>query len=132
MTNEIVELVRREATAAARRAVTPMAYTAVAAVFALFAIAGLFTAFFFWLAPDYGSIEAALICTGVALVLAVIAVLPLLFKRKKPPRPPNDGVLPQLVALMARSTPTPGPRQLIVTAAVIGVALLLSARDGKK
>jgi hypothetical protein len=41
-------------------------------------------------------------------------------------------VLPQFVALMAKSTPTPGPRQLILSAAVIGFALLLSGRGGKK
>jgi hypothetical protein len=132
MTNEIVELVRQEAAAAMRRAITPMAYAAIGAIFALFAVAGLFTALFFRLAPDFGPIVAALICAAVAFVLAVIAFLPLLVKRKKPPRPPTDGVLPQFVALMAKSTPTPGPRQLIVTAAVIALALFLSARNGKK
>jgi hypothetical protein len=132
MTNEIVELVRQEAAAAVRRAVTPMAYAAIGAIFALFAVAGLFTALFFRLAPDYGPIGAALICAAVALVLAVIAVLPLLFKRKKAARQSTDGLVPQFVALMAKSTPTPGPRQLILSAAVIGFALLLSARGGKK
>ncbi len=132
MSNEIVELVRQEAMAAVRRTVTPIAYVTAGAIFALFAVAGLFTALFFRLAPDYGPIEAALVCTGVALVLAVVAVIPLLFKRKKPPRPSNDGVVPQFVALIARSTPNPGPRQLMVAAALIGVALLLSARSAKK
>jgi hypothetical protein len=132
MTNEVVEFVRQEVTAAVRRAVTPMAYAAVGAIFALFAVAGLFTALFFWLAPANGPIEAALICAGLALVLAIGAALPLLFKRKRPPRPSTDGVLPQFVTLMAKSTPNPGPRQLIITAAIIGAALLLSARGGKK
>ena len=132
MTNEVVELVRQEAMAAVRRAVTPMAYATLAAILALFALAGLFTALFFWLAPTYGPIEAALICAGVALVLAVVAVIPLLFKRKRSPSPSTEGVLQQFVGLMAKSTPAPGPRQLIVTAAVIGVALLLSARGGRK
>lgn len=132
MTNQIVELVRQEAAAAVRRAVTPLAYAAIGAIFALFAVAGLFTALFFRLTPDHGPTVAALICAAVAFVLAVIAVLPLLVKRKRPPRSPTDGVLPQFVALVAKSTPTPGPRQLVVTAAVLAFALFLSARTGKK
>ena len=39
---------------------------------------------------------------------------------------------PQFMSLMAKSAPSLAPRQLIVTAALIGVVLVLSARGSKK
>jgi hypothetical protein len=41
-------------------------------------------------------------------------------------------MLPRFVGLMARSAPGLAPRQLILTAAIIGAALFLAPRSGGK
>ena len=103
-------------------------------MFVLFAVAGAFAALFFWLEPDRGPAAAALICAGVALVLAILMVLPLRFTRRRPPPPVYEGSLPQFVSLMAKTAPRLAPRQLIVAAALIGaaLALALSGRGNRK
>ena len=133
MMNDIVGLVQEQIASSVRRAVAPAAFALIAALFVLFAIAGLFAALFFWLEPDHGPVSAALICAGAALVVAIVAALPLLFKRPKPAPPKDDDLLPRFVNLMAKSAPGLAPRQLIVTAAVLAAALILSSRGrGKK
>ena len=132
MTNEIVAFAQAQAKTAARRAAVPAAFALVCGLFVLFAVAELFAALFFWLEPEHGPVAAALICAAIALVLAILASLPLMFKRRRPPPPPYQGSLPQFMSLMAKSAPSLAPRQLIVTAALIGVALVLSARGSKK
>jgi protein-S-isoprenylcysteine O-methyltransferase Ste14 len=132
MTSEIVALVQAQAKAAARRAAVPAAFALVAGLFMLFAVAGAFAALFFWLEPHRGPVAAALICAGIALVLAILTMLPLLFKRRKPSPPPYGRSLPQFVSLMAKNAPTLAPQQLIVAAALIGAALALSGRRNRK
>jgi hypothetical protein len=131
MTSEIIAFARTQAKGAVRRAAVPAAFALVAGLFVLFAVAYLFAALFFWLEPEHGSIVAALVCAGVALVLAILALLPLMFRRRPPP-PRPEAPLPQLLSLMAKTAPNLGPRQLVVTAALIGVAVALSARGSKK
>ena len=101
MTSEIVTLAQAQARAAARRAAVPAAFALVAGLFVLFAVAGAFAALFFWLEPHRGPAAAALICAGVALVLAILMMLPLMFKRRRPSPPLYEGSLPQFVSLMA-------------------------------
>jgi len=132
MTNEIAAYVRAQVKAAARRQLTPAAFAVAAGVFVLFAAAGLFAALFFWLEPELGPVAASFICTAVALVLALIAAAPLLVRRRAPPPSQPPAALPQFVSLMARTAPGLGPRQVLVAAALIGAALVLSARGGKK
>jgi len=134
MTNEIVGYVREQVASSVRRAAAPAAFALIGALFVLFAVAGLFAALFFWLDPDHGPVSASLICAGVALVLAIVAVLPLAFKRSRPAAPPReDDALPRFVNLMAKSAPGLAPRQLILTAAIVGAALILSSRGaGRK
>ena len=131
MTNELVALAQARAKAAARRAAVTAAFALVGAVFALFALAGLFAALFFWVELELGPIAAALICAAVAIVLAILALLPLAFKRRSAPPTAPEGALPQFVSLLAQTAPRLAPRQLLVTAALIGVALALS-RGNKK
>ena len=95
-------------------------------------MAGLFAALFFWFEPEHGPIAAALICTAVAIIMALLALLPLAFKRRPAARPQSEGGLPQFVSLMAKTAPGLGPRQLIVTAALLGMALVFTARGNKK
>ncbi len=132
MTSEIVALVRGQVASSARRAVAPAAFAVIGVLFVLFAVAGLFVALFFWLAPERGPIVAALICAAVALVLALVALVPLLFKRRKPPPPRSADMTPQIIALMAKSASNLTPRQVIVAAALVGAALALTARGGGK
>lgn len=83
----------------------------------------MFAAQFYWIAPQLGPIPAPLICAGAAVVLAIAALLPLMFKPRRPvPQPAREGAFPQFVAPMMKSAPNLAPRQLIVTAALIGVA----------
>jgi RsiW-degrading membrane proteinase PrsW (M82 family) len=132
MTSEIVAFAQAQVRAAARRAAVSAAFALVAGLFVLFAVAGAFAALFFWLEPHRGPVAAALICAGIALVLAILMVLPLMFKRRRPSPPPYEGSLPQFVSLMPKNAPRLSPLQLIVAAALIGAALALSARRNRK
>ena len=120
MIHELVALAETQAKTAARRIAIPTAFAVVAGLFVLFAVAGLFAALFFWFEPEHGPIAAALICTAVAIIMALLALLPLAFKRRPAARPQSEGALPQFVSLMAKTAPGLGPRQLIVTAALLG------------
>ncbi len=130
MANEIVAFAQAKAKAAVRRAAVPAAFALTGGLFVLFAITGLFSALFFWLEPDHGPVAASLILTAVALVLALLAFAPLVFRRRPPPQ--QDAMLPQFVSRMARAAPGLGPRQLVVTAALLAVALVFTGRGQKK
>ncbi len=132
MINEFVALATARAKTTARRIAIPTAFALVAGLFVLFAVAGLFAALFFWFEPGHGPIAAALFCAAIAIVLAIIAALPLMFKRRPAPQPASASALPEFVTLMAETASRLGPRQLVVTAALLGVALVLSARGNKK
>ena len=132
MINEIVAFAQVRATRAVRRAAVPAAFALVGGVFVLFAVIGLFAALFYWLELELGPIAASLICAAVAIVLALVSLLPLTFRRRPPPPPPSEAALPQFVLLAAKSAPNLTPRQLVLTAAVLGVALVLSARRDAK
>jgi hypothetical protein len=73
-----------------------------------------------------------LICAGFALVLAILMMLPLMFKRRTPSPPTYGASLPQFVPVMANTAPRLAPRQLIVAALLIGAALALSGRKNGK
>src|SRR5260370_35587173 len=102
MQNEIVAFARRQATRAVRRAAVPAAFALAGAILFLFAVAGLFAALFFWLEPEHGPLAASLIVAVVALVLGLLALLPSVLKR---PKPPPATTLPQLACLRPRSGP---------------------------
>lgn len=136
MTNEIVALVQKQVqtqvNVVVRRVAVPAAFAAVAGLFALFALAGLFMALFFWLAPERGPLEASLIVTLVALALALLAVLPIVFRRKPAPPPvQQDSMLPQFVSLLARTTPGLSPKSLIISAALVAAMLFFGSRSNK-
>ena len=133
MANEIVAFAQAKAKAAVRRAAVPAAFALTGGLFVLFAIAGLFSALFFWLEPELGPVAASLILTAVALVLALLAFAPLVLRRQPAPPPPQpDAMLPQFVSLMARAAPGLGPRQLVATAALLVVALIFTGSGQKK
>lgn len=134
MKNEIVGLVQAQAKSAVRKVVVPTAFAAVGGLFLLFMIAALFVALFFWLEPTQGAVTASLAVAGAALVLALIAFLPLMLKRSPPPPPPRqaDAALPQLVGLMSRSAGKLGPRQLVVAATLLAAAVVISGLGQKK
>ncbi len=96
----------------------------------LFAVAALFSALFFWLEPLYGPAIAAVIVAAVALVLGLLATLPLMVGRRAEPAPApaSDATLPQVVSLLAQSASSLGPKQSALTAVVLAVALGLMAR----
>ncbi len=102
----------------------------VAGVFGLAAVAGLFAALFFWVEQELGPIAAGLICAGAAIILAALALTPLMFKRRPPP--PPTPTLPDFVSLVAKTAPSATPRQLIVTAALLGAALVITSQRPKK
>jgi len=132
MIDQLVGLAEAQARAAARRVAAQAAFALVGGLFALFAVAGLFAALFFWMETEIGPILAALICAAIAVVLAILALLPLAFGRRPAPRPASEAALPQFVSLLANAAPNLAPRQVILTAALLGVALALSVRGSKK
>jgi Putative Actinobacterial Holin-X, holin superfamily III len=132
MRNEIVALaqqyVQQPAQAAVRRAVIPAAFGLVAAVLFLFVVVALFAALFFWLSSLYGPVTAALVVAAVALVLGLIALLPLAVGRQKPAPPPAPNPTPQLASLLAQTAPSLALKRPLLTALLLAVALGLTAR----
>ena len=86
MRNDIVGLAQQyaqeKAQTAVKRFAIPAAFGIVAAVFFAIVVFSLFAALFYWLTSLYGPIIAALIVAAVALVLGLIALLPIMVKRQ--------------------------------------------------
>jgi hypothetical protein len=133
MRNEIVALaqqyVQQPAQAAVRRAVVPAAFGLVAAVLFLFVLVALFAALFFWLSSLYGPTTAALVVAAVALVLGLMALLPLAAgRRQKPAPPPAPNPTPQFASLLAQTAPSLALKRPLLTALLLALALGLTAR----
>ena len=125
MRNEIVALaqqyVQQPAQAAVRRAVVPAAFGLVAAVLFLVVLIALFAALFFWLSSLYGPVTAALVVAAVALVLGLIALLPLVVgRRQKPAPPPAPNPTPQLASLLAQTAPSLALKRPLLDSAPLG------------
>ena len=122
MTNEIVAFAQARAKAAVRRVAVPAAFALVGGVFVLFALVGLFAALFFWLelelwadrrladlrggrdrSRDAGAAAARHVQAPSSAAAAGLG-----------------GTLPQFVSLLAQRAPRLAPRQLVVTAALVG------------
>ncbi len=135
MRNEIVALAQQQAQAAVRRVAIAAAFACVAGVFFLIALVGLFAALFFWLDAMVGPIAASSIVAAIALVLGLLALVPLTAKHRPQPPPAFDATLPQFVSLLAKSAPSLSPKQTAVAAFLLAIALGLMARgssSGKK
>jgi hypothetical protein len=133
MRTEIVALaqqyVQQPAQAAVRRAVVPAAFGLVAAVLFLFVLVALFAALFFWLSSLYGPTTAALLVAAVALVLGLMALLPLAAgRRQKPAPPPAPNPTPQFASLLAQTAPSLALKRPLLTALLLALALGLTAR----
>ena len=132
MRNEIVALaqqyVQQPAQAAVRRAVVPAAFGLVAAVLFLFVLVALFAALFFWLSSLYGPTTAALVVAAVALVLGLMALLPLAAGRRPASPPPTPNPTPQFASLLAQTAPSLALKRPLLTALLLAVALGLTAR----
>jgi branched-subunit amino acid ABC-type transport system permease component len=110
-----------------RRAAVPAAFGLIAAILFLFAVGGLFAALFFWLEPLYGAPGAALITAAVAIMLGLLAIAAVAFKRRPQPAPVPDAMLPQFVSLMAQGSSNRS-RRIAVAAVLVAIALGLLAR----
>ena len=137
MRNDMVGLAQQYAQekvqTAAKRVAIPAAFGLIAAVFFVIVVISLFAALFYWLTSLYGSITAALIVAAVALVLGLIALLPIVVKRQPPPPPaPNP---PQFASLLAQTAPAIALKRPLLSAFLLAVALGMMARGsttGKK
>ena len=131
MRNDIVGLAQQYAQQrvqiAAKRIAIPTAFGVVAAIFFLIVLISLFAALFYWLASLYGPVTAALIVAAVALVLGLIALLPVVVRRPAPPPPAPISTAPQVAALLAQTAPLALKRPLL-TAVLLAVALGVLAR----
>jgi hypothetical protein len=132
MPNSVVALAQQyaqqQAQAAIRRVTVPVAFGLIAAVFFLVVLVALFAALFFWLAPHYGPLVAALVVAAVALVLGLLALTPLLVKRRPPPQPAPSLTAPQLVSLLAQTAPSLARQRPLLTAILLAGALGFMAR----
>jgi hypothetical protein len=131
MRNDIVGLAQQYAQQrvqiAAKRIAIPTAFGVVAAIFFLIVLTSLFAALFYWLASLYGPVTAALIVAAVALVLGLIALLPVVVGRRPAPPPAPISTTPQVAALLAQTAPLALKRPLL-TAVLLAVALGVLAR----
>jgi hypothetical protein len=133
MRNDIVGLAQQyaqeKAQTAVKRVAIPAAFGLVASVFFVIVVIALFAALFFWLASLYGPIIAALLVAAVALVLGLIAVLPLVVgRRPAPPPPAPKPVAPQFASLLAQTAPALALKRPLLSALVLAVALGMMAR----
>ncbi len=138
MRNDIVGLAQQyaqeKAQTAVKRVAVPAAFGLVAAVFFLVVVVALFAALFFWLTSLYGPTIAALIVAAVALVLGLIALLPIVIKRRPAPPPPAPNP-PQFASLLAQTAPALALKRPLLSALLLAVALGMMARgssSGKK
>lgn len=127
MRDDIVGLAQQyaqeKAQAAVKRVAIPAAFGLVAVVFFLIVVVALFAALFYWLTALYGPITAALLVAAVALVLGLIALLPLAVRRQPPP--PNP---PQFASLLAQTAPALALKRPLLSAFLLAVALGMMAR----
>lgn len=130
MQSEFAAFAQQQAKAVVGRLARPAAFGIVAGVFFLFAVAALFSALFFWLEPLYGPAIAAVIVAAVALVLGLLAALPLMVGRRPAPSPAaaSGAMAPQIVSLLAQSASSLGPKQSVLAALTLAVVLGLMAR----
>jgi len=137
MRNDIVGLAQQyaqeKAQTAVKRVAIPAAFGLVAAVFFLIVVIALFAALFYWLTSLYGPITAALLVAAVALVLGLIALLPLAVRRRPAPPPPPPP--PQFASLVAQTAQALALKRPLLSAFLLAVALGMMARgssSGKK
>jgi Putative Actinobacterial Holin-X, holin superfamily III len=138
MRNDIVGLAQQyaqqKAQTAAKRIAVPAAFGVVAAIFFLIVLTSLFAALFYWLASLYGPVTAALIVAAVALVLGLMALLPIVVRRQPAPPPPAPNP-PQFASLLAQTAPALALKRPLLSAFLLAVALGMMARGssaGKK
>jgi Putative Actinobacterial Holin-X, holin superfamily III len=131
MRNDIVGLAQQyaqqKAQTAAKRIAVPAAFGLIAAVFFLIVVIALFAALFFWLTLLYGPTTAALIVAAVALVLGLIALLPIMVRRQPAPPPPAPNP-PQFASLLAQTAPALALKRPLLSALLLAVALGMMAR----
>jgi hypothetical protein len=133
MRNDIVGLAQQyaqeKAQTAVKRVAIPAAFGLVATIFFVIVVIALFAALFFWLASMYGPIIAALLVAAVALVLGLIAVLPLVVgRRPAPPPPAPKPATPQFASLLAQTAPALALKRPLLSALLLAVALGMMAR----
>jgi hypothetical protein len=133
MRNEIVGLAQQyaqqKAQTAVKRVAVPAAFGSLAALFFLFVVIALFAALFFWLTSLYGPITAALVVAAVALVLGLMALLPLVVDRRPAPPPPAPTpTAPQFASLLAQTAPSLALKRPLLSALLLAVALGMMAR----
>jgi len=131
MRNDIVGLAQQyaqeKAQTAVKRVAVPAAFGLVAAVFFVIVVFSLFAALFYWLTSLYGPVTAALIVAAVALVLGLIALLPIVVKGRAPPPPPAPNP-PQFASLLAQTAPALALKRPLLSAFLLAVALGMMAR----
>ena len=131
MRNDIVGLAQQyaqeKAQTAVKRVAIPAAFGLVAAVFFVIVVIALFAALLYWLTSLYGPITAALIVAAVALVLGLIALLPLAVRRRPAPPPPAPNP-PQFASLLAQTAPALALKRPLLSAFLLAVALGMMAR----
>jgi Putative Actinobacterial Holin-X, holin superfamily III len=133
MRNDIVSLAQRyaqeKAQTAVKRIAAPAAFGLIAALLFLVVVIALFAALFFWLASLYGPITAALVVAAVALVLGLMALLPLVVgRRPAPPPPAPQTTTPQFASLLAQTAPSLALKRPLLSAFLLAVALGMMAR----
>jgi hypothetical protein len=128
MIGDLVHLVGDRARASIRGAATPAIFTLLAVGFVLLGVAAIFVALFFWLAPAYGPVSATLAVAALAFVLALVAALPVLFRKRRAPPPPAPDLLPTLIAALPEVARALGPKTLAVGAVLAALVLGFAAR----
>ena len=133
MRNDIVGLAQQyaqeKAQTAVKRVAVPAAFGLIASVFFVVVVIALFAALFFWLTSLYGPIISALLVAAVALVLGLIAVLPLVVgRRPAPPPPAPKPAAPQFASILAQTAPALALKRPLLSALVLAVALGMMAR----
>ena len=130
MWRALLELLDASTRAVFRRVTAPALSIFLAAILVLVALLALSAATYLSLAPIVGPIGSALAVAAGALVLAVIALLPLLMRRHPPAPPPSANpvdvatILPLLLDVVKT-------RPLLIGALVIALVATLTSKPPK-
>jgi uncharacterized membrane protein YedE/YeeE len=134
MWRTLTGLVEAPIRAMAQQIAIPALSILIAAVLFLIALLALLSALFLWLSPIVGAIFSALLVAATALILAGIALLPVLLRRRPAPKQQAAPAFVDLATLLPLVPNLVKLRPLLVGALLVALFVTLTAKpaDGDK
>jgi len=132
MLSALAGLAGDQARMMARHIAAPAISALVGTFFVLLAVAALFAALFLWLEQTHGPVVAALSVSLVAFALGLVALLPLLLRRRRPIPPPASAMFDLASTTVPKMASLLGPRQIAIGAVVLALVFSLTSRHSSE